>query len=238
MKHVEEHISERVKLHAGYQAQNDIADNFISQMDESLIGVLPAPEKIHFDQIDEMELTIKEIKEICIKWNLRFGELKHIKVAVPKRNQVEIADFIKNNKDEYRFFVIAPAKLFGKRAFEIRPKNVDPVVVALKARKISDNWRGLSFGDNTIGRIVTEWGNDFGFWQRIQGRLLQWIHEPRTFFSTIIIAFFLPILIGYAMDLKSHIIALTSLISFFIVFVTNMVLDTKVKPVEEVWKIE
>ena len=134
-------------------------ENVISRLKQnSTDKYLLLPKNINSENI----FSIEEIKQICIKYRLRFLDSSYFKSEYPYAAISEINDFeIKYGIKINSFRIIAPSK-----AFDLQNINKDPLLFA----KLNDKSYYL----------IHQWGNDLAWYRRI----LSW---PFQNFKTLII---------------------------------------------------
>ncbi len=116
----------------------------------------------------EKVFTEAEIKDICIKYNLKFLHSKKFKGSVDPLVGAKIKRFFENAKiDGAKFsaqndlFIMAPPQAFNLEEKPNPPVEADPVLF----------YRIHNRGNETMYAPVHKWGNDFTIFRRINGIL-------------------------------------------------------------------
>jgi hypothetical protein len=122
-----------------------------------------------------------EIKDICIKYNLRFLRSKHFNGKIDGEVASKLARFNKEHGQEMggegEYFIMAPAKAFALYNRPVKPpRDIDPILL-YKVPK-SDNYV-----------FIHKWGKDFSFLRRLQG----------LYYENLFTIWFVPICIYYIM---------------------------------------
>jgi hypothetical protein len=129
------------------------------------------------DAIDKTNLfTIKEIKNICLKYNLRFLDSSYFKAEFPYEAIAKIKAFeAKYNVKIKNFKVVAPAEVF-----KLEDCNKDPLLLA----QLADNRYYL----------IHQWGNDLAWYRALVSYPIKSVYSYFIFMwlPAAIIAFGLP----------------------------------------------
>lgn len=119
--------------------------------------------------------TIDQIKDLAIKYNLKFLKTEYFKGKIDIEVAAKIKEFSKETKapiDEYtlgrRYYILAPPAQFNLELVK-RTRPVDPLIFFQL--------------DGNHYRLIHKWGADFTIFRRISG----WINERRqhTFFVNV-----------------------------------------------------
>jgi hypothetical protein len=115
--------------------------------------------KNHIEQYKNPVLTKDQIKDIAIKYHLRFLRSDKYSGYIESTLPAIIKNFGKENNInlgsydyQYKFYILAPAKSFK---LQDKPKPVDPILF-------------YSINDDQY-LLVHKWGNDLNVWNLIQG---------------------------------------------------------------------
>jgi hypothetical protein len=171
------------------QKSNNVLDQVASilsasvQLDEDVLYRLqhhPVDQLIDVNTLDESDklnlFTIKEIKNICLKYNLRFLDSSYFKSEFPYEAILKIKDFeLKYNVKIKNFKVVAPAEVF-----KLEDCNKDPLLFA----QLADNRYYL----------IHQWGNDLAWYRALVSYPIKSVYSYFIFLwlPAAIIAFSLP----------------------------------------------
>ncbi|MEM7160967.1 MAG: hypothetical protein AAF487_00875 [Bacteroidota bacterium] len=108
---------------------------------------------------------LKSIKDICIKYQLRFLDQKYFKDEIPYEAIIKIKEISRQKEvDLKRFKILAPAERFS-----LKDPNADPILFA----QISD--------DSFV--FIHKWGNDMNWYKK-------WLAFPFRNLKTLLVSIF------------------------------------------------
>lgn len=105
--------------------------------------------------------TGKQIKDICIKYDLRMLPTRYYQGAIDVDLADKIEDFLEKNNlamNEGEFFILAPVESF-ETVEKIVPRNVDPILFYRTDK--NRNRYSTSAGEDETFTQIHNWGNDF-----------------------------------------------------------------------------
>lgn len=114
-------------------------------------------EKLHAGTV----VTIETIKDLAIKYRLRFLNSRHFKGSIDQsalfslRKQLKEMDLLNEATLPYKIYVLAPAAMFQLKEERLQSKPKDPVLFV-----------ELGNGHYVVG---PSWGKDFTIFRQIQG---------------------------------------------------------------------
>ncbi len=127
---------------------------------ESSMGIEIEREKFE-KEYGESVFTGEEIKEICVKYDLRFFRSEYFKARLDTQIASKLSRFMKDNPEvgesSDSFYIIAPANAFELRNRPAKPfLTIDPILVYKLPRQ-----------DKYV--YIHKWGRDFTVLRRLRG---------------------------------------------------------------------
>lgn len=158
-------------------------------------------------------LTTDEIKNLCIKFNLRFLQTREFKGAIDQNLAVKVAKFKEENESTIGnhstdFYIMAPPEAFKQTSNKL-PKRIDPVLFY----RIPGSERYV---------IVHKWGKDFTMFRRFSGwyneaSMHSWIFNSMVVFFAIMLISANFINVVLFTSIGSSLLSLLMLIPSFII---------------------
>lgn len=149
--------------------KNDLSPKIMNEIEEMKeLGV-------NLKKSVEKKTNFDVLRDLCLKYDLKYIHLSHYAKIIPKENRDEIKAFIENEIEKMRenrkytekqlirwaqssLYILAPSEHFNTTKHIYTPKS-DPIVFYEKDTDSLD--------------IVTTWGNDFTFFRKIRGLILK-----------------------------------------------------------------
>lgn len=122
------------------------------------------------EKLNDQFFTEKEIKELCMKYNLRFLKSNKYKGAIEPVLGSKILNFFKEkNIDAASYeasnnlFIMAPAKAFNLEEIPVPPRaKTDPAI-----------FYKVNSAEGNMYALIHKWGNDFNVGRRILGTMYE-----------------------------------------------------------------
>ncbi len=137
--------------------------------------------------------TELQVKEICMKYRLRFLPSTYYKGTVPIEAIHKLKEFIKSNDKlkyldganaygfERNVFILAPTNMFNISSNTQKAKDENAKMRELKRLQEQDPALFIKLEDNRY-LFIKEWGNSFSFSRKILGALTAKLSTLNTFF--------------------------------------------------------
>jgi hypothetical protein len=144
----------------------------------------------------ETVMQESEIKDLCLKYDLRFLNTKHYKGSVDLGIGPKVKRFVESNNisaSASDFFLLGPGKAFNLKEREIRGRSkfavdLDPVLFY----RVPDN------SQETMYVMVHKWGNDFTIFRYLRGLVLE--NSSSYIFSQLTIGFAISLVLCNLLD--------------------------------------
>lgn len=160
--------SSKQKLIKNYY--NMVPKSMVNQVNNSLRYILHCSEDIE-------KFILKDVRQLCIDYNLRFSELENYNNLIPKKAVEEINYFLEVRDPDAELYVVSKEEQLSGKRLTLEESNAPTIVFAVNKTKhiISDMaiTHKKMLRDDAILTPVTKWGKGSERLHRFSG----WVNK-------------------------------------------------------------